>query len=134
MENKELLPCPFCGERGETEKIQEDCYGVGCGSCDFQLMSGPVGIGWHSSREDAISAWNTRTPSATQPAQGDAVRDAWRAEVQAANALMAEDDAMRQWLNRMPPDKQPTESERLAFREGFVRAQAQRATHPEGKE
>lgn len=55
-----LSDCPFCGNEAETEKIEEGCYGVGCGYCDFQLMSGNVGIGWHESEAAAIAAWNRR--------------------------------------------------------------------------
>ncbi|WP_261541428.1 Lar family restriction alleviation protein [Burkholderia multivorans] len=56
----DLLPCPFCGREAEAEKIEDACYGVGCQSCDFQLMSGNVGIGWFASEAEAISAWNRR--------------------------------------------------------------------------
>ncbi|WP_186269983.1 Lar family restriction alleviation protein [Burkholderia gladioli] len=59
-----LSDCPFCGNEAETEKIEEGCYGVGCGYCDFQLMSGNIGIGWHKSEAAAIAAWNRRASPA----------------------------------------------------------------------
>jgi hypothetical protein len=59
----ELKPCPFCGGKGEIEKVDEGCFGVGCRNCDFQLMNGPWAIGWHRSRVDAATEWNRRTPT-----------------------------------------------------------------------
>jgi Lar family restriction alleviation protein len=59
----ELKPCPFCGGKGEIEKVDEGCFGVGCPNCDFQLMNGPWAIGWHRSRADAATEWNRRTPT-----------------------------------------------------------------------
>jgi hypothetical protein len=57
----ELKDCPFCGNEGETEAIVGgQCWGVGCTNCDYQLMSGPVGIGWFRTEAEAIAAWNTR--------------------------------------------------------------------------
>ncbi|WP_186113895.1 Lar family restriction alleviation protein [Burkholderia gladioli] len=64
-----LSDCPFCGNEAETEKIEEGCYGVGCGYCDFQLMSGNIGIGWHATEAAAIAAWNRRaSPTPAIPA------------------------------------------------------------------
>jgi hypothetical protein len=59
----EMLNCPFCGNEGETEEIDGvNCWGVGCTVCDYQIMRGPVGIGWFLSKRDAIAAWNSRAP------------------------------------------------------------------------
>lgn len=53
---KELKNCPFCGGDAELHKYE---YGtdviVNCKGCDIQQ-----GIYWH--KDDAIKAWNTRTP------------------------------------------------------------------------
>jgi hypothetical protein len=56
----DLQSCPFCGESGETEFIEDACWGVGCPDCDYQLMCGPVGIGWWPSEKEAIAVWNRR--------------------------------------------------------------------------
>ncbi|WP_186140108.1 Lar family restriction alleviation protein [Burkholderia gladioli] len=70
-----LSDCPFCGNEAETEKIEEGCYGVGCGYCDFQLMSGNVGIGWHATEAAAIAAWNRRaSPAPAIPAADPAAK------------------------------------------------------------
>lgn len=71
MSELKLLPCPFCGKPGEIEKIEDDCFGVGCGHCDYQVMAGIVGIGWFSSAENAAQYWNLRRtqPEAAKPAQ-----------------------------------------------------------------
>jgi Lar family restriction alleviation protein len=59
---EELKPCPFCGGEAEIEKIEEDCFGVGCPNCDFQLMTGPWALGWHKSKLAAAIEWNRRAP------------------------------------------------------------------------
>ena len=48
----ELKPCPFCG--GEAELSAPSGY-VECVECGIQ---GP----WGHNAEEAIAAWNTRTP------------------------------------------------------------------------
>lgn len=58
-----LKPCPFCGETHsvEVERIEEGCWSIGCVDCDFTLNSGTkFPLGWHTSKEEAIKAWNTR--------------------------------------------------------------------------
>ena len=57
---EDLRSCPFCLGLATLEKIEDRCYGVGCTDCDFQLMNGSVGIGWHESKQEAIAAWNKR--------------------------------------------------------------------------
>lgn len=57
---EDLRSCPFCLGLATLEKIEDRCYGVGCTDCDFQLMNGSVGIGWHESEQEAIAAWNER--------------------------------------------------------------------------
>ena len=56
----DLRGCPFCGGLGDIEQIESGCFGVGCQDCDFQLMNGTIGLGWHKSESDAIRAWNER--------------------------------------------------------------------------
>ncbi|WP_287915913.1 Lar family restriction alleviation protein [Comamonas sp.] len=56
----DLRGCPFCGGLGDIDEIKSGCFGVGCQDCDFQLMNGTIGLGWHKSESDAIRAWNER--------------------------------------------------------------------------
>ena len=60
LQPEDLRSCPFCLGLATLEKIEDRCYGVGCADCDFQLMNGSVGIGWHKSEQEAIAAWNKR--------------------------------------------------------------------------
>lgn len=62
MNSSPLKECPFCGDSDdlELEKVDKDCWAVGCLNCDFTLNSGDSGIGWHKTRNAAIKAWNTR--------------------------------------------------------------------------
>ncbi|HDS0944971.1 Lar family restriction alleviation protein [Stenotrophomonas maltophilia] len=60
------LPCPFCGGQATMETTtepDESCHCVRCVECDFDLMGGPIGIGWWPTPAAAISAWNRRTLS-----------------------------------------------------------------------
>jgi len=59
-QNSELLPCPFCGKRGETDQFNED-GGNWQGLCeDLECRGGvPLDEGY-STQEKAINAWNTR--------------------------------------------------------------------------
>lgn len=57
--SNELKPCPFCG--GEVSKlkyfnnqIHENLWQIGCDECEF-YMEQPF-------EQEAIKAWNTRTP------------------------------------------------------------------------
>jgi len=65
-----LLPCPFCGKEPMLHRLanMSSLHKVSCKFCD----AGP-----HSSlsREAAITAWNTRTPS---PDSGERMREALR--------------------------------------------------------
>lgn len=57
----ELLPCPFCGEQAAlTEHFLEQTVGVFCTACQAQMPY--VGL----SREEAITAWNTRADHASE--------------------------------------------------------------------
>lgn len=55
-----LLPCPFCGGAPSPDEPDEDCFCVRCDECGFDLMGGPVGLGWWSTAEAAAGAWNRR--------------------------------------------------------------------------
>jgi hypothetical protein len=51
LKEQELLPCPFCGGRGDAAK---DAYwSVRCDDCECES-------GWFESKEEAIEAWNKR--------------------------------------------------------------------------
>ena len=52
-----LKPCPFCGGVDIWPDITNSPYGLYCGTCD---SSGPPRSLGDS--DDAINAWNTRTP------------------------------------------------------------------------
>jgi len=59
MDDKLLLPCPFCGGEADIEEISGNpftnepyTWAVGCKDCN---------IGWYKeTKEDAIAAWNRR--------------------------------------------------------------------------
>jgi len=73
MDNQELKPCPFCGKPGEIEEIEEDCYGVGCGHCDYQPLAGLVGLGWFRTAAEATEFWNRRAPVSQAALQTEGV-------------------------------------------------------------
>ena len=50
-----LLPCPFCGSYGSVFTDTHDRYQVMCSECF-------AGTELYSAREEAIAAWNRRTP------------------------------------------------------------------------
>jgi Lar family restriction alleviation protein len=53
-EERELLPCPFCGGDAQTDFIEHIfSYLIECYVCDAQ---GPI----CETKEEAIAAWNTR--------------------------------------------------------------------------
>lgn len=49
----ELLPCPFCGAKGQTREVRIDSW-IGCLECNAR---GPD----HAFINEAIAAWNRRT-------------------------------------------------------------------------
>ncbi len=57
----ELLPCPFCGEKPLVIKntLTATYYQIRCGNDECWVYSKTA---LHSKKEDAIEAWNTRTP------------------------------------------------------------------------
>ena len=63
--NTDIKPCPFCGEAANIESVEDTekggyVYVIGCGDCCYDLMSGPIGIGWYKTTNEAINAWNER--------------------------------------------------------------------------
>ena len=59
-----LLPCPFCGEPGETGFSDGEDYVAGCPSfagSAFGCRVAPFSLSPRS-LEEAIAAWNTRAP------------------------------------------------------------------------
>ena len=52
MNNKELLPCPFCGGEADIEGISELHY-ISCKNCYAETRV-------YGSKAEAIDAWNTR--------------------------------------------------------------------------
>ena len=69
MENKELLPCPFCGGKAELATINNlghDIIGVvvRCKNCRSEgsgFAYGDMSTEENKQTEKAITAWNTRT-------------------------------------------------------------------------
>lgn len=59
MENKELLPCPFCGREVTLEKLTSGFhrnitnYWITCAGCDLESPS-------KTTESEAIVAWNKR--------------------------------------------------------------------------
>lgn len=55
---EELRECPFCGGEAYLDKATEDYpnYVVGCKNCRIHTA-------WHSTKINAITAWNTRPDS-----------------------------------------------------------------------
>ena len=53
-----LLPCPFCGSKGELVRPQDDMYIVGCSNEDCPMWCGLA----FNIPEHALKFWNTRTP------------------------------------------------------------------------
>lgn len=65
---QELKPCPFCGDEATVEQVEsDDCWSVGCESCDFHLMTGEWNLGWYRSEEKAVAAWNRRQAASAAP-------------------------------------------------------------------
>lgn len=63
MPDPKLKPCPFCGDEAYYETTTDPdggCNCVRCETCNFDLMSGPIGIGWYKTKADAAQAWNHR--------------------------------------------------------------------------
>lgn len=62
MMSNELKPCPFCGGKATLwQDLTADRQ--------FHILCGCGGrVGWFETEEEAIRAWNTRTP---QKKEGD---------------------------------------------------------------
>ena len=60
MENKERLPCPFCGCAVSDIITNNTCYVVTCRFCKAKSQ-------WETSELNVIKAWNHRTPIKTEP-------------------------------------------------------------------
>ena len=50
----ELKNCPFCGGKVEILHYENDGYLPTCTKCDGMIEK------WHSTKEEAIAAWNRR--------------------------------------------------------------------------
>ena len=61
MNDKLLLPCPFCGGKGAMKDMRSGRYHIHCDSCAAQ-----IGDTWGNgeSQSDLIAAWNSRAHSA----------------------------------------------------------------------
>lgn len=68
MSDQGLLPCPFCGGEAGLVGIR-DGYMVACKAGTPCFARGPSIFhgpgGWDVCQQDAIAAWNTRTPPTT---------------------------------------------------------------------
>lgn len=67
MKNEELKPCPFCGGNKmnicKTDYDDWDAYAVSCRYEDCHGAIFTLSYGYFATREQAISAWNTRAPT-----------------------------------------------------------------------
>lgn len=78
--SEELNPCPFCGGEasiGFSEPIHEEGIGEAtalCGSCGFEWSTEAVGFG--VAKQQAIAAWNRRTPDPRVSALVEAGKEA----------------------------------------------------------
>lgn len=88
----EMKPCPFCGGEPTIEHPEGDDYAVGCDDCCFSIMAGNVGIGWYATREEAITAWNTRPREDAGVVDDAMVERAWKAYNVRKHALDADDE------------------------------------------
>lgn len=74
---EELKPCPFCGSEGDAIVTHEvwnrctdhrqgyciECYDCGC-SLGFMAYHDGTWDGYYRTEEEAIEAWNRRSPNA----------------------------------------------------------------------
>ena len=79
-----LVPCPFCGGEGSMTTGRSAAadarlfFNPSCETCDYVFEVGFFHV------EDAVAAWNTRTPAPqpTPDAEGDGPRRYLRSEIQ----------------------------------------------------
>ena len=97
MDDKLLLPCPFCGGEADIEEISGNpftdepyTWAVGCKDCN---------IGWYKeTKEDAIAAWNRRV----QPVSGNPITDN-KPITNADRIRSMTDEELAQFLGDEPP-------------------------------
>lgn len=69
MNDKTLLPCPFCGGEAYTTDSDNKWF-VSCHDCYACVGEGYDADAWPDhmfySKAEAIAAWNTRAPQATR--------------------------------------------------------------------
>lgn len=66
MSEKELKPCPFCGEAAKLEVIDNEFYYVSCENCGSSTSFGKVfedGTATDSTEAETLAAWNNRNDS-----------------------------------------------------------------------
>ena len=73
LEQKALLPCPFCGGQPTLSLVgnvrsTRKCV-IKCGGCRIQRIDAALRYGHDWLKDKAITAWNTRALQA-QPAEG----------------------------------------------------------------
>lgn len=63
MNNKELLPCPFCGGEAELVCVDGEFYMACCKKCHSSTSFAKVfedGTAAEATKIETITAWNTR--------------------------------------------------------------------------
>ena len=110
----DLRGCPFCGGLGDIEQIESGCFGVGCQDCDFQLMNGTIGLGWHKSESDAIRAWNERNSDLCIQGLQDWTKKL-QSSLDAANSRIAELEQGKCLLQIAEPAAQGLEADGMYY-------------------
>lgn len=72
MSEQELLPCPFCGSEN-LDVAQTGIWWVTCQHCGAEGRTHDDDDHSFKTKERAITAWNIRTPSATNKALVEAL-------------------------------------------------------------